>query len=161
MAQRVCRTRSSSRRTVSKAPCRPRSAKRQQRSRPRTEVPRETNRPTRRRGAKSRRGAKIRPSAGRRAQAQRPSRARRQEGVKHTMAAKQRGATAVEKKLVGGADVVITAAERRKDPTLAIPVRAPSNINFNARNGMIEKGKREQAPSFFNVGMGEQFMPTV
>src|SRR5881409_3058795 len=77
------------------------------------------------------------------------------------MAAKQRGATAVEKKLVGVADVVITAAERRKDPTLAIPVRALSNINFNARNGMIEMGKRKQARSFFNVGMAKKFMQTV
>src|SRR6058998_153148 len=77
------------------------------------------------------------------------------------MAAKQRGATAVEKKLVGVADVVITAAERRKDPTLAIPVRALSNINFNARNGMIEMGKRKQARTFFNVGMAKKFMQTV
>src|SRR5207249_10150383 len=77
------------------------------------------------------------------------------------MAAKQRGATAVEKKLVGVADVVIIAAERRKDPTLAIPVRALSNINFNARNGMIEMGKRKQARSFFNVGMAKKFMQTV
>src|SRR2546429_2380792 len=77
------------------------------------------------------------------------------------MAAKQRGATAVEKKLVGVADVVITAAERRKDPTLAIPVRALSNVNFNARNGMIEMGKRKQARSFFNVGMAKKFMQTV
>src|SRR5438552_4366108 len=77
------------------------------------------------------------------------------------MAAKQRGATAVEKKLVGVADVVITAAERRKDPTLAIPVRALSNINFNARNGLIEMGKRKQARSFFNVGMAKKFMQTV
>src|SRR3989441_435381 len=77
------------------------------------------------------------------------------------MAAKQRGATAVEKKLVGVADLVITAAERRKDPTLAIPVRALSNVNFNARNGMIEMGKRKQARSFFNVGMAKKFMQTV
>ena len=38
------------------------------------------------------------------------------------MAQKQR-TTAVEKKLIGVADVVIHAAEKRKDPTLAIPVR--------------------------------------
>jgi len=42
---------------------------------------------------------------------------------------------AVEKKLVGVADVVITAAQRRKDPTLAIPVRSLSNITFNEHKG--------------------------
>ena len=37
----------------------------------------------------------------------------------------------VEKKLVGVADVVITAAELRRDPTLSIPVRSLANVNFN------------------------------
>jgi len=50
------------------------------------------------------------------------------------------------------ADLVITAAEKRKDPTIAIPVRALSNIEFNERKGLIEMGKRKQARSFFNVG---------
>src|SRR2546427_13307159 len=68
---------------------------------------------------------------------------------------------AVEKKLVGVADLVITAAERRKDPTLAIPVRSLSNITFNEHKGMIEMGKGKQARSFFNVGMAKKFMQTV
>src|SRR5499433_3652571 len=77
------------------------------------------------------------------------------------MARKARSATAVEKKLVGVADVVITAAQRRKDPTFAIPVRALSNVTFNQRRGLIEMGKRKQARSFFNVGMAKKFMQTV
>src|SRR5881628_3377622 len=68
---------------------------------------------------------------------------------------------AVEKKLVGVADVVITAAERRKDPTLAIPIRSLSNVTFSERKGLIEMGKRKQARSFFNVGMAKKFMQTV
>src|SRR2546427_533662 len=68
---------------------------------------------------------------------------------------------AVEKKLVGVADVVITAAQRRKDPTLAIPVRSLSNITFNELKGLIEMGKAMQARSFFNVGMAKKFMQTV
>src|SRR3989442_4416321 len=67
----------------------------------------------------------------------------------------------VEKKLVGVADVVISGAERRKDPTLAIPVRSLSNITFNEHKGMIEMGKGKQARSFFNVGMAKKFMQTV
>src|SRR2546425_1263187 len=72
-----------------------------------------------------------------------------------------RKTSAVEKKLVGVADVVITAAQRRKDPTLAIPIRALSNVSFNERRGLIEMGKRKQARSFFNVGMAKKFMQTV
>jgi DNA topoisomerase-6 subunit A len=77
------------------------------------------------------------------------------------MATKTRRPTAVEKKLVGIADVVINAAQRRKDPTLAIPVRALSNITFNERRGLLEMGKRKQARSFFNVAMAKKFMQTV
>src|SRR5881409_3525148 len=77
------------------------------------------------------------------------------------MARKARSMTAVEKKLISVADVVITAAQRRKDPTLAIPVRSLSNVTFNQRRGLIEMGKRKQARSFFNVGMAKKFMQTV
>mgnify|MGYP003492967487 FL=1 len=77
------------------------------------------------------------------------------------MAAKQRKTTTVEKKLIGVADVVITAAERSKDPTLEIPIRALSNVSFNARKGLIEMGSKKQARSFFNVGMAKKFMQTV
>ncbi len=77
------------------------------------------------------------------------------------MATKPKKPTAVEKKLVGLADTVITAAERAKDPTFAIPIRALSNVSFNPRKGLIEMGPRKQARSFFNVGMAKKFMQTV
>src|SRR5262252_1510285 len=77
------------------------------------------------------------------------------------MATKTRRPTVVEKKLAGIADVVITAAQRRRDPTFAIPVRALSNVTFNERRGLIEMGKRKQARSFFNVAMAKKFMQTV
>ena len=68
---------------------------------------------------------------------------------------------AVEKKLVGVADVVITAAQRSKDPALSIPVRSLANVNFNEKRGIIEMGRRKQARTFFNVGMAKKFMQTV
>ena len=68
---------------------------------------------------------------------------------------------AVEKKLVGVADVVITAARRSKDPALSIPVRSLANVNFNEKRGIIEMGRRKQARTFFNVGMAKKFMQTV
>src|ERR671936_2443325 len=77
------------------------------------------------------------------------------------MPTKTRKPTGVEKKLVGIADVVVESAQRRRDPTLAIPVRALSNVTFNERKGLIEMGKRKQARSFFNVAMAKRFMQTV
>src|SRR5437016_6507281 len=68
---------------------------------------------------------------------------------------------AVEKKLVGVADVVITAAQRSKHPTLSIPVRSLANVTFDEKRGLIEMGRRKQARSFFNVGMAKKFMQTV
>src|SRR5947207_13830877 len=69
--------------------------------------------------------------------------------------------TPVEKRLIGVADTVITAADRSRDPTLSIPVRSLANINFNEKRGIIEMGKRRQERAFFNVGMAKKFMQTV
>src|SRR4026207_422862 len=68
---------------------------------------------------------------------------------------------AVEKKLIGIADTVITAAQRSQDPALSIPVRSLANVNFNQKRGIIEMGRRKQERTFFNVGMAKKFMQTV
>ena len=75
--------------------------------------------------------------------------------------ASARKPTPVEKKLVGVADTVITAAARSRDPALSIPVRSLANINFNEKRGIIEMGKRKQERTLFNVGMAKKFMQTV
>ncbi len=67
----------------------------------------------------------------------------------------------VERKLVSVADTVIAAAQKKKDPTLKIPVRSLSNVSFNERKGIIEMGRNTQERSFFNVGMAKKFMQTV
>ncbi|MFA6030218.1 MAG: DNA topoisomerase IV subunit A [Elusimicrobiota bacterium] len=67
----------------------------------------------------------------------------------------------VEKKLIGLADLVITAAARKKDPAIRIPVRALSNVKFNERKGLIEMGSNTQMRTFFNVGMAKKFMQTI
>src|SRR5262245_61342867 len=75
--------------------------------------------------------------------------------------AKTKAPKVVEKKLIGIADTVITAADKSKDPTFAIPVRSLANINFNPKRGIIELGKRKQARTFFNSAMAKKFMQTV
>ena len=69
--------------------------------------------------------------------------------------------TPVEKKLVSVADTVISAAGRSRDPALSIPVRSLANVNFNAKRGIIEMGRRKQERTLFNVGMAKKFMQTV
>ena len=81
--------------------------------------------------------------------------------VENRMAAKAKPSGVVEKKLIGVADIVIQAAERSKDPTLAIPVRSLANVSFNEKRGIIEMGKAKQERTFFNVGMAKKFMQTV
>src|SRR4026209_2470185 len=77
------------------------------------------------------------------------------------MATKVRKVSGVEKKLVGVADLVIDAAQSRRDRALAIPVRSLSTVSYNERKGHLEMGRRKQARSFFNVGMAKKFMQTV
>ena len=67
----------------------------------------------------------------------------------------------VEKKLIGLADMVIASAQRGKDPTMEIPLRALSNVSFNPRKGLLEMGSKKQARSFFNVSMAKKFMQTI
>ena len=76
------------------------------------------------------------------------------------MTTKPRGGN-VEKKLVGLADLVIAAANRKRDPTIQIPVRSLSNVRFNEKRRIIEMGDNTQERTFFNVGMAKKFMQTI
>src|SRR6478609_7246921 len=77
------------------------------------------------------------------------------------MTTKTKKTTLVEKKLISLADIVIQAADRSKDPTFQIPIRALSNVSFNEKKGLIEMGSKKQERSFFNVGMAKRFMQTM
>ena len=69
---------------------------------------------------------------------------------------KQKNNGAVEKKLVGVADVVITAAQRSKDPTLSIPVRSLANVNFNEKRGIIEMGRAQAGAHILQRRHGQE-----
>lgn len=68
---------------------------------------------------------------------------------------------AVAKRLIGLADVVISAANRKKDPSIDIPVRSLSNVKFNEKKGFIEMGASKQKRTFFNLAMAKKFMQTM
>ena len=67
----------------------------------------------------------------------------------------------VEDRLVGMADVVLEAAKKKKDPEFQIPVRALSNVEFNAKKRIIEMKSATTGRSFFNLGMAKKFMQTM
>jgi DNA topoisomerase-6 subunit A len=67
----------------------------------------------------------------------------------------------VEDRLVGLADLVVEAAQKKRDPAIEIPVRSLSNVQFNPRRRIIEMGKSKQARTFFNMGMARKFMQTM
>ncbi len=67
----------------------------------------------------------------------------------------------VAETLEGLADVVIKAAKKGEDPTIEIPVRALSNVEFNQRKRIIEMGDSTTERSFFNLGMAKKFMQTM
>src|SRR5712692_240685 len=58
-----------------------------------------------------------------------------------------------------GEDVISDAA-RGKNPAIAVPLRALSNVRFNKARSIIEMGKARQRRSFFNVTMAKRFMQT-
>ncbi|MCI0411580.1 DNA topoisomerase IV subunit A [bacterium] len=67
----------------------------------------------------------------------------------------------VESRLISLADEVVLAAKTNRSPSLHIPTRSLSNVNFNVKKGIIEMGTAKQERSFFNVGMAKKFMQTV
>jgi len=52
------------------------------------------------------------------------------------------------------------AATTGADPSLDIPTRALSNVDFNAKSRIIEMGDATQTRSFFNLGQAKKFMQT-
>jgi len=69
--------------------------------------------------------------------------------------------SSVEDRLVGLADLVVEAAQKKRDPEIQIPVRALSNVQFNPKRKIIEMGKNKQGRSFFNLWMARKFMQTI
>lgn len=67
----------------------------------------------------------------------------------------------VEDRLIGLADVVIDSAKKKKDPEFQIPVRALSNVEFNAKKRLIMMKDATTGRSFFNLGMARKFMQTM
>lgn len=55
---------------------------------------------------------------------------------------------------------MIADAARGKNPAIAVPLRALSNVRFNKARSIIEMGNARQRRSFFNVTMAKRFLQT-
>ncbi len=63
--------------------------------------------------------------------------------------------------IVGLADGVVTAAEKRRDPHLDIPTRSLSNVRFNKSKRIIEMGSQKNCRQLFNLSQAKSYMQTL
>ena len=65
------------------------------------------------------------------------------------------------KLIVGLADGVVTAAEKRRDPHLDIPTRSLSNVRFNKSKRIIEMCSQKNCRQLFNLSQAKSYMQTL
>jgi DNA topoisomerase-6 subunit A len=63
--------------------------------------------------------------------------------------------------LVGLADGVVQAADKRREPKLDIPTRALSNVKYNKSKGIIELGRNTNTRQLFNLSQARSYMQTL
>jgi DNA topoisomerase-6 subunit A len=63
--------------------------------------------------------------------------------------------------LVNVAVDVVEAAQKKRDPQLAIPLRALSNVKFNKSKRMIEMGSAKNARQLFNLNQAKSYMQSL
>ena len=63
--------------------------------------------------------------------------------------------------IIGLADEVATAAEKRRDPHLEIPTRSLSNVRFNKSRKIIEMGGQTNRRQLFNLSQAKSYMQTL
>jgi len=63
--------------------------------------------------------------------------------------------------LVGLADGVVQAAQRKRDPHVDVPSRTLSNVNYNRRKRIIELGKSTNRRHLFNLHQAKTYMQTM
>ena len=63
--------------------------------------------------------------------------------------------------LVGLADGVVTAAEKRRDPYVEIPSRTLSNVRYSAKKKIIEMGTGKNRRQLFDLSQAKAYMRTM
>ncbi|MCC7475152.1 MAG: DNA topoisomerase IV subunit A [Pirellulales bacterium] len=63
--------------------------------------------------------------------------------------------------IVGLADRVVDASEKRKDPAVDIPSRTLSNVRYSPRKGIIEMGNATNRRQLFDLSQAKSYMQTM
>ncbi len=63
--------------------------------------------------------------------------------------------------IIGLADGVVAAAQKKKDPHLDVPARALSNVRFNKSKRFIEMGSNTNRRQLFNLSQAKSYMQTM
>jgi len=63
--------------------------------------------------------------------------------------------------IIGLADEVAAAAEKRRDPWLDIPTRSLANVRFNKARKIIEMGGQKNRRQLFNLAQAKSYMQTL
>ncbi|QGJ70377.1 DNA topoisomerase VI subunit A [Planctomycetales bacterium 10988] len=63
--------------------------------------------------------------------------------------------------LMSLADQLVKAAERKRNPTLEIPIRTQANVNYNKSRKIIELGKNKSQRQLFNLSQAKSFMQMI
>ena len=71
------------------------------------------------------------------------------------------GQSKTGEKLIDLAQSVVAQIDAVQNPTIEVPVRALSNVAFNAKRGIIEMGEGKAARPFFDLGNARRFMQTM
>src|SRR3990172_8398796 len=63
--------------------------------------------------------------------------------------------------IVGLADGVVIAAEKRKDPAVDIPARTLSNVRYSPRKRILEMGNSTNRRQLFDLAQAKAYMRTM
>jgi DNA topoisomerase VI subunit A len=63
--------------------------------------------------------------------------------------------------IVGLADRVVTAAEKRRDPHVDIPSRTLSNVRYSPRKRILEMGNSTNRRQLFDLNQAKAYMRTM
>jgi DNA topoisomerase VI subunit A len=64
-------------------------------------------------------------------------------------------------KIVGLAESVVVAADKKRDPAIEIPMRTLSNAEYNKAKRIIEMGDKTTTRNFFDLNKAKSFMQTM
>lgn len=81
--------------------------------------------------------------------------------TKQTGGTRSSGKASAAEKIVALAESVVTAAAKKKDPAMEIPLRTLSNAEYHKTRRIIEMGDKSATRSFFDLGQAKSFMQTV